>query len=107
MKKMKTLEYVISAAVGAFFSFFGVLAILLALLIECKVMDRDCKKITMYVLIFVGFGIDCMISYVTATLNVDMPLPLLFSAIIASWLVISELISITENCEVIALLLLF
>lgn len=123
MKKMKALEYAISAAVGAFFSFFGVLAIPLALLVPCNLIDYFTgmaaskvhgdkitserswlgivKKITMYVLIFVGFGIDCMISYVTATLNVDMPLPLLFSAIIASWLVINELISITENCEVI------
>ena len=40
-----------------------------------------------------------MISYVTSTLHIDMVLPLLFSAIIASWLVINELISITENCE--------
>ncbi len=30
-----------------------------------------------------------------------MAFPLLFAAIVASWLVINELISITENCEVI------
>lgn len=123
MKKMKNLEYVVSAVVGAFFSFFGVLAIPLALLIPCNLIDYFTgmsaskmkgekitseqsikgiiKKVTMYVLIFVGFGIDCMISYVTGTLHIDMPFPLLFSAIIASWLVINELISITENCEVI------
>ena len=57
------------------------------------------KKIMMYILIFVGFGIDCMISYVTATLHVEMKFPLLFAAMVASWLVINELISITENCE--------
>ncbi|MBS6195498.1 MAG: phage holin family protein [Clostridiales bacterium] len=123
MKKMKTFEYVISTAVGAFFSFFGVLAIPLALLIPCNIIDYFTgmaaskvhgdkitshrswigivKKITMYVLIFVGFGIDCMISYVTATLHVEMKFPLLFAAIVASWLVINELISITENCEAI------
>lgn len=53
----------------------------------------------MYVLIFVGFGIDNMVNYATSTLHIDLVLPLLFSAIIASWLVINELISITENCE--------
>ena len=55
----------------------------------------------MYILIFVGYGIDCMISYVSGTLHIEMAFPLLFAAIVASWLVINELISITENCEVI------
>ena len=57
------------------------------------------KKIMMYILIFVGFGIDCLISYVTATLHIEMQFPLLFAAMVASWLVVNELISITENCE--------
>lgn len=118
---MKKVEWFISSVVGAFFSFFGILAIPLALLVPCNLIDYFTgmaaskiegkkiesrisfqgivKKVTMYVLIFVGFGIDCMISYVTSTLHIDMVLPLLFSAIIASWLVINELISITENCE--------
>ena len=119
--KGKTIEYSISAAAGAFFSFFGVLAIPLALLIPCNIIDYFTglaaskirgekitseksfagimKKVMMYILIFVGFGIDCMISYVTATLHIEMAFPLLFSAMVASWLVINELISITENCE--------
>ena len=118
---MKKVEWFISSVIGAFFSFFGILAIPLALLVPCNLIDYFTgmaaskvmgikitsevsfkgivKKVTMYVLIFVGFGIDCMISYVTSTLHIDMVLPLLFSAIIASWLVINELISITENCE--------
>lgn len=119
--KQKTIEYTLSAAVGAFFSFFGILAVPLALLVPCNVIDYFTglaaarmngekitskksfegitKKVLMYFLIFVGFGIDCMISYVTATLHTDMHFPLLFAAIVASWLVINELISITENCE--------
>lgn len=123
MKKMKSLEYIVSAVIGAFFSFFGILAIPLALLIPCNLIDYFTglkaakirgekitsevsvngiyKKVTMYILIFVGFGIDCMISYVTATLHIEMQFPLLFAAIVASWLVINELISITENCETI------
>lgn len=118
---MKNFNYYVSAIVGAFFSFFGVLAIPLLLLVPCNIIDYFTgmaaskiegkkiessisfqgiiKKVTMYVLIFVGFGIDCMISYVTSTLHIDMMFPLLFSAIVASWLVINELISITENCE--------
>lgn len=123
MKKMESIKYTLSAVVGAFFSFFGILAIPLALLIPCNIIDYFTgmtaakmkgeqitsgkswtgivKKITMYILIFVGFGIDCMISYVSGTLHIEMTFPLLFAAMVASWLVINELISITENCEVI------
>ena len=119
--KEKSIEYVTSAAAGAFFSFFGILALPLALLIPCNIIDYFTglaaakvnekkitsakafngivKKVLMYILIFVGFGIDCMISYVTATLHIEMKFPLLFAAMVASWLVINELISITENCE--------
>lgn len=120
---MKNFEYTISAIFGAFFSFFGILAIPLLLLIPCNLIDYFTglaaskiqgtkitstksfagivKKISMYVLIFVGFGIDCMIEYVTETFHMQMPFSFLFSAIVASWLVINELISITENCETI------
>lgn len=120
---MERINYFLSAIVGAFISFFGILAIPLALLVPCNVIDYFTgiaaskikgkkiessigfkgivKKISMYVLIFVGFGIDCMISYVSGTLHIEMDFPLICSAIVASWLVINELISITENCEVI------
>ena len=122
---MKNLEYIISTILGAYFSFFGILAIPLLLLVPCNLIDYFTglaaskiqgekitstksfagivKKITMYVLIFVGFGIDCMIGYVTDTFHMQTPFPLLFSAIVASWLVMNELISITENCELIGL----
>lgn len=121
MKLEKSVEYGVSAVMGAFFSFFGILAVPLALLIPCNVIDYFTglaaakvngqkitseksfagivKKVMMYMLIFVGYGIDCMISYVTSTLHIEMTFPLLFAAMVASWLVINELISITENCE--------
>lgn len=118
---MKYLNYYVSALVGAFFSFFGILAIPIALLVPCNIIDYFTgmhaaklrgekisskvsiegiyKKVSMYILIFVGFGIDCMISYVTSTLHIAMKFPMLFAAMVASWLVINELISITENVE--------
>lgn len=118
---MTKVKLFFSSVIGAFFSFFGILAIPLALLIPCNVIDYFTgiaaakfrgekitsrkgfqgiyKKVLMYVLIFVGFGMDCMISYTANTIGIDLQLPMLFSAIVASWLVINELISITENCE--------
>lgn len=119
---MDKIKFTFSTFAGAFFSFFGILAIPLALLVPCNVIDYVTgmvaakmkgekinsrrgfqgivKKVLMYVLIFVGFGLDCMISYVSQSLHIEMELPMICSAIIASWLVINELISITENCEV-------
>lgn len=118
---MTKVKLIFSSLIGAFFSFFGILAIPLALLIPCNIIDYFTgmaaakfrgekitskkgfqgiyKKVVMYILIFVGFGIDSMIAYASSTLNIELELPMLFSAIIASWLVINELISITENCE--------
>lgn len=122
---MKYLDHIMGIVIGAFCSFFGILAIPLALLVPCNIIDYFTgmraakqkgekitsgrsiegiyKKVTMYILIFVGYGIDCMISYVTGTLHIEMKFPLLFAAIVASWLVLNELISITENCEVIGM----
>lgn len=123
MKKMniKTVSNITSAVIGALCSFFGVLAVPLALLVPCNIIDYFTgmraaklrgekitskisvngiyKKVTMYILIFVGFGLDCMIGYILSTLHIEMPLQTLFAAMVASWLVINELISITENCE--------
>lgn len=118
---MEKIKILFSTIVGAFFSFFGILAIPLALLIPCNVIDYFtgmaaskikgeqitskkgfngiAKKVSMYILIFVGFGMDVMIGYATKTLSIDLELPMICSAIVASWLVINELISITENCE--------
>jgi len=39
VKKMENIKYFISAVVGAFFSFFGILAVPLALLIPCNIID--------------------------------------------------------------------
>lgn len=39
MKKMENIKYFISAVAGAFFSFFGILAVPLALLIPCNIID--------------------------------------------------------------------
>ena len=113
---MRKLEWFISSIIGTFFSFFGILAIPLALLVPCNLIDYFTgiaaakiagikitseisfkgitKKVTMYVLIFVGFGIDNMVNYATSTLQIDFVLPLLFSAIIASWLVFKTCVEI-------------
>lgn len=118
---MDKVKLFVGGIVGTFFSFFGILAIPLALLIPCNIIDYFTgmaaaksrgekissnvgfkgilKKVSMYILIFVGFGMDVMINYAIKVLGIQFELPMLFAAIVTSWLVINELISITENCE--------
>ena len=115
----------ITTVVAGFFSFFGLLAIPLLLLVPCQVVDwftgiavakvkkekvtsekaflGTAKKIGMYILIFVGFALDTLIIYITNTMNITFVLPSILACIVAVWLVLNELISITENIEVLGI----
>ncbi len=57
------------------------------------------KKITMYVLIFVGCALDMSVVYILVNMNLGINVPPVISCFVAVWLVLNELISITENCE--------
>ena len=118
---MDKIKLFISAVCSAFFSFFGLLAIPILLLVGCNIIDWTtglmaaycrnekvtskkslsgiAKKIVMYILVFVGFVIDMLIGYVTQNTSIVLNLPNIVSCCICVWLVLNELISITENCE--------
>ena len=118
---MERIKSLITGCVAAFFSFFGMLAIPLALLIGANITDWITgliasyqkgikitseesfkgifKKISMYILVFVGFMLDMLISYVGTNMSITLPFVGMVACIIAVWLVLNELISITENCE--------
>ena len=120
---MNALKNTIAAVVAAFFSFFGLLAVPLLLLVPCQMIDwftgiaaskiqgikieskvsfqGIVKKVCMYLLIFVGWVLDMIIAYMIATMNVSFTLPNIVACFVAVWLILNELISITENCEVI------
>lgn len=121
MKKMDRIKSLITGCIAVFFSFFGVLAIPLALLIGANVIDwitgllasyqkgikitskesfkGISKKISMYILVIVGFMLDMLIDYVSTGMDIVLPFVGFVACIIAVWLVLNELISITENCE--------
>ena len=107
------------ALMGAFFSFFGMLAIPLLLLIGANITDwitgiLACKyrgeKLTSeksfngivkkngcYILVFIGFMVDVLLQYCIRNLGLPIMLPEIFACITAVWLVCSEIISILEN----------
>lgn len=116
MEKTKTI---VTALTSAFFSFFGLLAIPVLLLVSSNLIDYATglmattsrkekissyksvrgiiKKVAMYLLIIVGFMIDILIKYTINNLGVQLEIPTIVSCIVAVWLVCNELISILEN----------
>jgi len=54
----------------------------------------------MLILIFVGWALDILIAYIIKTMNLQLMLPNIIACIVAVWLVLNELISITENVSV-------
>lgn len=117
---MNNLKIFIVGTTSAFLSSLGLLALPLSLLAICNVADwitgimaasytgesvtskRSLKgittKIAMYFLVFVGFAIDILINYVSSNFGVELLLPNIVACIVATWLVLHELLSITENC---------
>lgn len=120
---MNVIKNGLAAAVAAFFSFFGLLAVPLLLLVPCQMIDwftgiaaakiqgikieskvsyqGIVKKVCMYLLIFVGWVLDLLIAYVMTNMNISIVLPNVVSCFVAVWLILNELISITENVDVI------
>lgn len=121
MKRMDKVKMFLGAICSAFFSFFGLLAIPILLLVGCNLIDwftglgasysngnqitsqksfvGIVKKISMYVLIFVGYALDMLVVYISTNMNLGINVPPIISCFVAVWLVLNELISITENCE--------
>ena len=120
---MNLVKSSVAAVITAFFGFFGLLAVPLLLLVPCQMIDwftgiaaakiqgikieskvsfqGIVKKVCMYLLIFVGWVLDMIIAYLIANMNMTFVLPNIVASFVAVWLILNELISITENCEVI------
>ena len=112
----------ISTMVAGLFSFFGLLAIPLLLLVPCMITDwftgiaaskaqgvkieagrstlGIVKKVSMLILIGVGWALDMLIAYAITTMQLQLVLPNIIACLVAVWLVLNELISITENIEI-------
>lgn len=116
MEKIKTAFTTITST---FFSFFGLLAIPLLLLVASNVVDYVTglmasssrnekvssyksikgifKKVAMYLLVIVGYMVDILINYTMTNFGFSLPFEGLIACIISIWLVCNEIISILEN----------
>ena len=101
-------------------SMLGVLYIPVLLMVACNVIDyvtgiwaagyrQDggvssyrnmrgiIKKVTMWLLVFVGAIIDQLLAYASQTIGYQLPFTFLVACVVAIWIICNELISILEN----------
>ena len=101
-------------------SMLGVLYIPVLLMVACNVIDyvtgiwaagyrQDggvssycsmcgiIKKVTMWLLVFVGAIIDQLLAYAAQTIGYQLPSTFLVACVVAIWIICNELISILEN----------
>lgn len=110
---------IIAFMTSVFFSFFGLLAVPILLLVSANIIDYITglmassnrneklssyrslkgifKKVSMYLLIIVGFMVDTLINFTVTNLNFNFSFPTFVSCIITVWLICNEVISILEN----------
>ena len=55
------------------------------------------KKVTMWLLVFVGAIIDQLLAYASQTIGYQLPFTFLVACVVAIWIICNELISILEN----------
>ena len=116
---MEKIKGIFTALTSAFFSFFGLLAIPILLLVGTNITDyitgllaskyRDkpldsnlgikgiFKKIGMWLLVLVGFMMDCLVKYSVSQLGIELSFDCLIACVVAIWIVCNEFISILEN----------
>lgn len=116
---MDKVKVIITAVLAAISSFLGVLYIPVMLLVLFNVIDYltglmaaknrgqkissyqgihgIAKKVAMYLLIMVGWGIDMLLISTGEMLGVESPLKFAIACVVAVWLVLNEALSIIEN----------
>ena len=57
------------------------------------------KKVTMWLLVFVGAIIDQLLAYASQTIGYQLPFTFLVACVVAIWIICNELISILENIK--------
>ncbi|RFZ78818.1 holin [Lacrimispora amygdalina] len=104
---------------GALFSWLGILAIPVFMLVGMNFIDyftglaaakyRDekvtsyksirgiYKKVFMWVLIIIGWGMDILINYTVKYIGLDIKVPFIVATLVAVWLICNEVISTLEN----------
>lgn len=118
-----TIKSAVTVAFTTIFSFLGMLAIPIFLLLGCNLIDYITglaaaayrnpdtlrpitsyksfrgiiKKVCMYLLVIVGWMVDIMINAGLAQSPYNIQVPYIMATAVACWLIFNEMISILEN----------
>lgn len=120
---MEKIKIYFITVISLLISFWNKLSIPLVLLIICNIVDiitglwkafhikekitfkkimwGTIKKISMYFLIITGFIIDTLINYTAINLGIHINLNGIIGSLIATWLVLDEILSILRNLIII------
>lgn len=114
------IQAIISAALAAFASYLGALAVPIIVLMVMMIIDYlsgmsaawlegtlssklgakgIVKKVGYMALIVVAMGVDYLICSGISAASLDLPYTMWFGLIVAVWLIINEMISILENLK--------
>lgn len=116
---MDKVKIIVTAVLASISSFLGILYVPVMLLVLFNVIDYItglfaaknrgqkissyqgihgiAKKVAMYLLIMVGWGIDMLLISTGEMLGVESPLKFAIACVVAVWLVLNEALSILEN----------
>lgn len=117
--KMEKIKAGFITMFGALFSWLGILAIPVFVLVGMNFTDyvtglvaakyRDekvtsyksirgiYKKVFMWVLIVIGWVMDILINYTVKYIGLDIKIPYIVATVVAVWLICNEMISTLEN----------
>lgn len=120
---MERFKLYFITVISLLISFWNKLSIPLVLLLICNIIDiitglwkasyikekitfkrmiwGTIKKISMYFLIITGFIIDTLINYTAVNLEIHVNLNGIIGSLIATWLVLDEILSILRNLMII------
>ena len=121
METVKQIKTVLTLLFAFVSSALGILAVPVYVLVACNIVDyvtglmaskyrkEDInsyksikgikKKISMWLLVFVGALIDQVVLYASEVAGVSLPFTFLISCIVALWIICNEIISILENIQ--------
>lgn len=117
--EMEKIKATFIVAFGALFSWLGILAIPVLLLVFMNLLDYGTgltaakyreqkvtsyrsirgiyKKVFMWVLIIVGWVMDILINYTVQYMGLEIKIPFIVATVVTVWLICNEVISTLEN----------
>lgn len=117
--EMEKIKAIFIAVFGALFSWLGILAIPVLLLVGMNIIDYGTgltaakyreqkvtsyrsirgiyKKVFMWVLIIVGWVMDILINYTVQYMGLGIKIPFVVATVVTVWLICNEVISTLEN----------